>query len=164
MNKFVIFALALAGISLAFLIFLRYKPVRIPDLSGDIGSKAANAEFFKIGETAFSVEIADTSESRANGLSGRENLGADSGMLFVFDAPASYGFWMKGMKFPLDMVWISGDSVVGFSENLPPASGLIPKIYFPPEPVDKALELNAGSVKMRGLKVGDKVQLGLNGK
>lgn len=159
MNKFLIFALALAGISFASLVYLRYKPARLPDLSGGDGLIATKTALLKIGDSTFSVEIADTPDSRARGLSYRESLGADNGMLFIFEAPASYGFWMKGMKFPLDMVWIVSDSIVGFSENAPPASGFVPKIYFPPEPVDKVLELNAGSVKKHQLRIGDKIQL-----
>ena len=45
-------------------------------------------------------------EERSQGLSGRPNLAAGTGMLFVFEQAGSYAFWMKDMRFPLDMVWI----------------------------------------------------------
>src|SRR4051812_48326835 len=53
-----------------------------------------------------SIEVADTPEARERGPSGRESLPQGSGVLFVFDAPATYGFWMKDMRFPIDIVWL----------------------------------------------------------
>ena len=49
--------------------------------------------------------------------------------------------------------------VVGFSENLPPATGSSTQIYNSPEPADKVLEINAGLVKKLGIKIGDAVML-----
>jgi uncharacterized membrane protein (UPF0127 family) len=66
-----------------------------------------------------SVEVADTPAERGRGLSGREMLPENSGMLFVFDTPGRYGFWMYGMKFPLDIIWIDERlRVVYFVENV----------------------------------------------
>ena len=61
---------------------------------------------------ALSVEVADTQASRELGLSGREKMGDDEGILFVFDTPGRYGFWMKDMQFPLDIIWINQNGVV----------------------------------------------------
>jgi uncharacterized membrane protein (UPF0127 family) len=70
-----------------------------------------------------SVEVADTPAERGRGLSGREMLPENSGMLFVFDTPGRYGFWMYGMKFPLDIIWIDERlRVVYFVENAQPIS------------------------------------------
>src|SRR5882672_5260542 len=52
---------------------------------------------------------ADTDALRTLGLSGHSPLAADEGMLFIFPAPGEYGFWMKDMLFPLDLVWIAAD-------------------------------------------------------
>lgn len=110
----------------------------------------------------FKVEVADTMRARAQGLSGREGMGEDYGMIFIFSTSSVQGFWMKDMKFPLDMVWIKGDRVVGFTENVQPeleksVFGLT--IYHSPEAVDKVLELNAGAVAKYGIKEGDLVYL-----
>src|SRR5690349_12394377 len=59
-----------------------------------------------IDNATFSVVVAKTPEEREKGLSGRDSLAQNSGMLFVFDHPDTYTFWMKGMKFPLDMIFI----------------------------------------------------------
>ena len=114
----------------------------------------------KIGETSFSVEVADTMASRAKGLSGREFLGEKNGMLFVFKIPAKYSFWMKGMKFPLDIIWIKDSEIIWIAENVPPATGLFDaKTYFPPDNADMVLELNSGSAKNFNIKIGDRVYI-----
>lgn len=111
----------------------------------------------------FAIEVADTFASRAQGLSGRSSLGENEGMLFVFSSFSSgYGFWMKDMKFPLDFVWINGDTIVGVTENARPEPGVGMfglKTYYPPEPVNKVLELNAGLAKKIGLRIGDTVHV-----
>ena len=52
------------------------------------------------------VEVADTPEARALGLGGHAPLEDGQGMLFVFGARGRFPFWMKGMTFPLDMLWL----------------------------------------------------------
>ncbi|MDE2001180.1 MAG: DUF192 domain-containing protein [Patescibacteria group bacterium] len=107
----------------------------------------------------FSVEIADTMIAQARGLSGRASLADDAGMLFLFSSPANRGFWMRGMNFPLDIIWINGTTIIGISDNLPPASIMNPRVYYPPEPADKVLEINAGLSAKLGIAVGDTIQL-----
>ncbi|MDO8537023.1 MAG: DUF192 domain-containing protein, partial [bacterium] len=97
--------------------------------------------------------------SRARGLSGRESLNEGEGLLFLFDGFGNYGIWMKDMKFAIDIVWIKNDRVVGFAENVAPEPGKelwSLKLHYPPEPVDKVLEFNAGSVQRSGIKIGDR--------
>ena len=115
----------------------------------------------KIGEQEFRIEVAKDDVSRSRGLSGREYLAPGQGMLFVFDTAGNHGFWMKGMKFPLDIVWIRGNRIVGFTENIPISNELLPHVYYPRAPADRVLELNAGSVQKYNLQVGDLVELGL---
>lgn len=128
-----------------------------------------------IGGKTFTVELADTILTRTRGLSGRENLPDDSGMLFTFPSSTRNGFWMKDMKFAIDIVWIGKSSpshvlpgktwegkVIGVTENIMPEPGKrlwSLKIYYPPEDIDMALEVNAGAVKKYGLKIGDSVSV-----
>lgn len=115
-----------------------------------------------VGSHTFEVGIADNAVSRAQGLSGRPSLGENEGLFFLFSSPGNNGFWMKGMNFPIDIVWINGGKVIGFSENLQPMPGKsvfsLP-VYYPPGEVDKVLEINAGGVAKFGLKEGDFVKL-----
>src|SRR4026208_1251957 len=64
------------------------------------------------------IEIAQTQIEREKGLSGRDTLPENSGMLFVFDKPDYYAFWMKDMKFPLDFIWIRDQKVVQITEGV----------------------------------------------
>ena len=73
--------------------------------------------------TSLRLEVADTDASRTLGLSGRDSLDSGAGMLFTFDAPGIYPFWMKDMKFPLDMVWIDSGKVVDVVTLRPPVPG-----------------------------------------
>ena len=111
----------------------------------------------RVGKATFSVEIADTFMSRGKGLSGHAPLAAKQGMLFVFSTPSSGAFWMQGMTFPIDFVWIKNGMVMGVTENARPMSETGYRLYFPPMPVDRVLEVNAGAVKKFGVKIGDKV-------
>src|SRR3989344_8378009 len=86
----------------------------------------------KVGDTVFLVDIADAPEERAQGLAGRPSLRSDQAMLFIFDRQHLYGFWMKGMIFPIDIIWIKDNQVIGFEEELDPDSSPNPKLYYPP--------------------------------
>jgi len=108
-----------------------------------------------IGSADFNIEIVTNPIAQARGLSGRESLPEKNGMLFIFSGPAKRGFWMPDMHFSLDIVWIKGDAIVGIAENVPPAGFGEPEIYYPPEEIDKVLEINAGSAKKYTLKIGD---------
>lgn len=113
----------------------------------------------------FKIDVADTMEKRAAGLSGRGRLRDDEAMLFIFPTAGKYGFWMKDMKFDLDIVWIAAGRAVGVAENVPaPKAGesaLNLPSYNPPEPVDTVLEINAGLAARYGIGTGDAVKFNL---
>ena len=115
-----------------------------------------------VGGQKLSVEIAVTPEELAKGLGGRESLGENQGMLFIFAKPSVYSFWMKDMKISLDFIWILNDKIIDITENVPPPkNSLAPlPIYQPKEAADKVLEVNAGWVASHGIKTGDEVQIG----
>ena len=108
------------------------------------------------------AEVARTPEERAQGLSGRSSLPESAGMLFVFQEERRPGFWMKGMRFPLDFIWISRDRrVADITRDVPPPEPGTPDgallLYQPAEPVLYVLEVNAGIVGEAGLRVGEAV-------
>lgn len=106
----------------------------------------------------FTVEVADTRAATRQGLSDRESMERDRGMLFELDYRDIHPFWMNRMHFPLDIIWIDGYTVVEIVENLPaPSFGQIPVTYRPSIEADKVLELNAGIVEETGLKLGDTI-------
>ena len=123
-----------------------------------------------VGEITFDVEVAFTSEDRIRGLSGRRSLSELEGMLFVFDSGRASGFWMKGMTFALDFVWIDDDcTVVDLHESIrQPSPGALesdlPR-YSSREPARYTLEIMAGSVADFDIRVGDRVRFhGISGR
>ncbi|MDO8728958.1 MAG: DUF192 domain-containing protein [bacterium] len=115
-------------------------------------------KIIKINDTSIKVEIVDTPETREQGLSDRETLSEGAGMLFIFDSPANYGFWMKDMKFAIDIVWIDEKShVIGIEREVLP--GTFPQTFYPNQPVKYVLELPAGSTNRYNINIGAVVQL-----
>jgi uncharacterized membrane protein (UPF0127 family) len=108
------------------------------------------------------VEIADSSEEKKQGLSGRESLAEDRGMLFIYPEPGQYSFWMKEMKFNLDFVFINDQKVVDLKEKIPfPKEGEEPQTIRAEAEFDKVLEINQGMIEKLGIKTGDEVVMPL---
>ena len=117
----------------------------------------------EIDDVEFEVEVADTPALRQRGLTGRTYLEERGGMLFIPDEPYVGDFWMKGMLFPLDFIWIGRDCQVadihvyaGIPERGTP-DDLIQRYYSYPR-ASYTLEVNAGEVDRFGIRVGDKVE------
>lgn len=138
MKKFLLFFLGL------FIIFCLFYP-----------KKMKNLKKIKIGNALILVEIADNPKKREKGLSGRNFLPQNQGMLFIFEKPDYWSFWMKDMKFPLDFVWIRGNKIVEITENVKVEDFQPPNLLRPKKPVDKVLELNSGMVKKLKIKPND---------
>jgi len=100
----------------------------------------------------FQVEISKTKKEREAGLSGRDDLCRNCGMVFVFPQKGRYGFWMKEMKFDLDIVWIRDNEIVYIAKNIPQD---LKEIIIPEVKTNKVLELNAGTVDELNIKIGD---------
>lgn len=112
---------------------------------------------------SINAEVAASVLKHSAGLSARESLDADHGMLFVFPKPQSLTFWMKGMRFPLDFIWIRNNVVVDISPHIQPPHNVFDfSIVRPKELANMALEVNAGTVKRLGIKIGDPVEITKN--
>ncbi len=114
-----------------------------------------------LGGARIAVEVARSVPTITAGLSGREALPADHGMLFVFPFPARHAMWMKGMRFALDIVWIRDGKIVDIAPNLQPAAPEDgnPPSYQPRLDADAVIELPAGFAAAHGLKIGDAVTI-----
>ncbi|MDA1347269.1 MAG: DUF192 domain-containing protein [Chloroflexi bacterium] len=114
-----------------------------------------------VGGITFGAEVAHTPADRVQGLSDRDELAPGTGMLFVFESGVASSFWMKGMRFALDFVWIGADcTVAGTTVNVPPPSSdsdTSPPIFNSPAPAAYAFEINAREVNEYGIEVGDPV-------
>lgn len=109
------------------------------------------------------IELADTNEKRSKGLGYRQSLATDSGMLFIHDVPKKYTYWMKGMQFPLDFIWILNDQILDIKTQVPPPiAGQTDETlerYSSTVDVNRVLETNAGFVERSNIQVGDKILL-----
>lgn len=113
----------------------------------------------QIGDRAITVEVADEPSERTRGLSGRDALPRDGGMLFVWDQPAEYTLWMKDMRIPLDFVWLDASKrVIKITADVPHQPGATDAelVRYTSGPgVLYAIELNAGAAARLGIAVGD---------
>ena len=110
----------------------------------------------------FLADVADTYEHRRLGLGGRDEMARDVGMWFDMGGTGGAAFWMRGMRFPIDIVWISdGFVVTGVAERLPfpepgtPDSAL--PLYSSGVPIRYVLEINAGLAEELGIGEGSVV-------
>ncbi len=113
-----------------------------------------------VGDTEWSVAIADTPAEHKQGLMECELIPDKSGMYFVFTQPSTQPFWMKDMRVPLDIIWIAEGEIVGLERNVPIAGDEPnPPLYYSPQPYTAVLELPAGEADKSSLIIGSKVTL-----
>ena len=106
-----------------------------------------------IDDACLKVEIADTPAKQQAGLQNR-TLEKGTGMLFVFDKPGAYRFWMHNTKIPLDIIWVNENGfVIYIAENLLPCEKTCDS-YGPVGSAMYVLEANSGFVKDNGITLG----------
>ncbi len=107
------------------------------------------------GEHLFTVQVAATPEQQEHGLMFYRSLGADQGMIFPYDPPATVSFWMKNTLIPLDMVFIRADGTIARIATAKPLD-LTPVPSG--EPIAAVLELRGGRAAELGIREGDQVE------
>lgn len=113
-------------------------------------------EEVRIGDATILVDVADTPEERMRGLSDKETLAEGEGMLFVLDEAGTPGFWMKDMRFAIDIIWINSQRrVVGIERDISPET--YPETFRPNEAIKYVLEVPAGSAYGHGIDIGDEL-------
>ena len=152
--------LLIAGIALAAVLFYENSLYRVTlPVVTDYATSNENLPVRATITTAKGFQIyarvADTAATQQLGLSYISSLPDSQGMLFTFDKPGVQKFWMKGMAFPLDMIWmnhISGDTykVVDIAANVPSSS--YPQTFGPETNTDTVLEINANDAVKFGIK------------
>ncbi|HVF69876.1 MAG TPA: DUF192 domain-containing protein [Xanthomonadales bacterium] len=124
----------------------------------------ASKNTVKINNRTFNVEVVNTPDKQQLGLSGRNSLPKNQGMLFVFDKTDYHTFWMKNMKFPIDIIFIKDGKIVSIAKNAQPpkpGEGNLP-LYKSGGAINKVLEINAGLSDKHKMKPGDKVEIKLD--
>lgn len=140
---------------LVFIAWQKYKPFSLAEKNPSLNIK---------GKT-LSLEIADTPEELAKGLSGHKPLAENEAMLFIFSPPQNVVFWMKNMTFSIDIIFIADGKVMQVFSKVPPPLPNTPdsqlERYVSPGPVDYVLETQAGWSEKNKIEVGDQVFLNL---
>jgi uncharacterized membrane protein (UPF0127 family) len=125
---------------------------------GENMQKQDNYAKLAIGNEVMKVELAKTLIQREKGLSGKLNLPENNGILFVFERPGLYSFWMKDMNFAIDIIWLDENMlVVDIKERAKPSS--YPERFISDEPARYVLEANAGFVSSAGIKIGSSAKI-----
>jgi uncharacterized membrane protein (UPF0127 family) len=106
-----------------------------------------------LGERSILAELAASPRQQEAGLSGRSGLADGNGMLFVFEPPKNVGFWMKGMRFPLDIIYADDDGIVmNIHSDVSPAT--YPRAFHSVAPAKYALEVPAGFATVYHIGIG----------
>jgi len=153
MKKVLLIYGLLVAVILVF-VFLRFRGIDLFPNFG--GSKSATVT---INEQTFDVEVADEDEERIKGLSDRDSLDKDKGMIFIFEEKSKYGFWMKNVNFPLDLIYISDNTIVDIVKNAEPVAedSTDIQIYEPKEDANYVLEIYGGLSDEYGFEIGNEV-------
>ncbi len=126
-------------------------------IAGVGNSIKTSHDFVVINNTKINIIKAKTEQEIQKGLGGFKTLPPDTGMLFFMNNRAVHTFWMKEMKFPLDIIWIDDDQIVDINKNVPVEKGLSLKLYKPGKPANFVLEVPAGYCEKNNINVSDKI-------
>ena len=111
-------------------------------------------KLLQIASIKIKAEVAKSQSDKQKGLGGRPCIGINQGMLFIFDKPGYYSFWMKDMKFPIDIVWISSDHKV-LTKDVDIKPSTYPKTFVNEgKPAKYVLELQANRTRSLDLVIG----------
>ena len=123
--------------------------------------------------TSIRADVADTEDARARGLMHPPSpsaparlavLAEDAGMLFVFDRPGRYAFWMKNVPMPLDIIWLDAERrIVWIAENAPPCAAEPCPMYAPGREASFVVEVAGGFVSRHRIAIGDIVLIDREG-
>ncbi|HLG90626.1 MAG TPA: DUF192 domain-containing protein [Candidatus Saccharimonadales bacterium] len=139
--------IALVGILIAVLI-APSDPVQ-----DECSARYRNDSVVKVSSYTIKVEVVQTKQEQQKGLSNRACIDTERGMLFAFEKPGYYSFWMKDMRFPIDIIWIDEDrKVVGIEREVQPST--YPDSFVNRDkPAKYVLELKAGQAKILNINL-----------
>ena len=125
--------------------------------------KTTNKPSVKIDSKTFYVYVASSDEQKAKGLAIFTTLPENEGMIFPFSSSDYYAFWMKDMRFPIDIIYIEKNKIVDIFPNVPQPNSSLDQlpIYKPDKKANYVLEINAGLAKKYKFKNGDLVRINI---
>ncbi len=116
------------------------------------------SKHIELGSSQLAVEVADTPQKQEQGLSGRVGLAPNSAMVFDFTHTTNKHphFWMKDMRFDLDILWVQNNQVVAINQYVPKPQSHANSLptYFTTKAIDYVVELPAGFCKEHNIHIG----------
>lgn len=104
-------------------------------------------------------EVAISSAEKTQGLMFRDKLGEKQAMLFEFGEEDKYSFWMKNMRFALDIIWIDRNKkIIDIKKDIPPCNSNICESFIPQVKAKYVLEVNSGFTDKYRINLGDNVK------
>lgn len=111
----------------------------------------------EISGKTFILKRAFTPEARELGLSGTASLPDNGGMIFEFETPSKYGFWMKDMLMPIDIIFVDQNTITDVYKYLTPES--FPASFLPSRDINFVIELNAGESEKTKIEIGEEIKI-----
>src|SRR4030042_6384879 len=142
-SKVITFSIVVSVIVLAIL--LNYLLSETFSISGNSNKRV------HIRDVLVKAEIVSSKEKIEQGLAGRKNLPEGRGMLFEWRTSDVRNFWMKGMRFPIDIIWIENSRGIGCEKNISPADE---RIFTSPGPAGYVLEMPENFCGLHGVATG----------
>lgn len=147
--KVALLACAFVVLVLTGVLMLRHR-AEAPNCSVQSGLETTT---LRAEQASLTAEIAASSEEKQQGLSGRDCLAANQAMLFPYGMPGEQCFWMKDMRFAIDMIWLDEQKkVVTIKSEVAPDT--YPTSFCPDKPAQFVVEVSAGMARSYGWHVG----------
>jgi len=113
-----------------------------------------NKETYTIWKNNFNLYIADTEKKITEGLSVFKTIKNNEWMIFIFPQEWNYWFWMKNMKFDIDLLWIDKNwKIIWYINNFKKET--YPEVFFPPKNIKYVVELNSQAIEKYNIQTWD---------
>jgi len=120
--------------------------------------KPVSTDFVVIKNQKVFLDVADNREKITRGLMGVDNIAENQGMVFLFKKHDYKTFWMKNMKIPLDIVFISNEKIAKIYNEVPVCEKYPCPLYESKYKIDSVIEFKKGFCEKYNVKVGDKIK------
>lgn len=156
----------IAALILSFLYIWLYTPY-FNDTTDEVVYWSVEGEY----DDRVELEVARTPREHALGVSEWEEMyhvsdspdkAQERGMLFEFEGLTVPSFWMKGVDFPLDIIWLKGNTIVDITERAQPQPGIPEEeleLYLPATEVNRVIEVRGGFADAYGIEIGQTVDI-----
>lgn len=112
-----------------------------------------------IGKTVFRADlVSNNSPNRGMNLSKRGPLGKGEALLIEFDSDRNWTTTMKGIRFPIDIIWLDKDRVVVHIERNVQPDAEPYREYLPKSAARYIMKVSSGQTEGRGISPGVKAR------